>query len=103
MITKLPVLQITISCLNYKTQIYEPSNQNSIKVPKVVKPTNKTLGTSVINSPLFQSPLLTQSFTAELPDNYDDMEQLALMGRDAMVANGGQEYEVSLYYWNIQF
>lgn len=38
--------------------------------------------------------LLPWSYTAELPDNYDEMEQLALMGRDAMVANGGEEYEV---------
>ena len=39
------------------TQINEPTNQNSIKVPKIVKPTNKknyykTLGTSVINDPM---------------------------------------------------
>ena len=38
-------------------QLNDPTNQNSIKVPNVVKPKNKkryykTLGTSVINSPL---------------------------------------------------
>ncbi len=38
------------------TQLNEPTNQNSIKVPKVVKPTNKkilleTLGTSVVIIP----------------------------------------------------
>ena len=43
------------------TQRNEPINQNSLKVPKVVKPTKKkrnykTLGTSVINSTL--SPFL---------------------------------------------
>ena len=37
------------------TQLNESTNQNSLKVPKVEKPTNKktllkTLGTSVINS-----------------------------------------------------
>ena len=42
------------------TQLYEPTNQNSKKVPKVVsqqirKRYYKSLGTSVINSPL--SPL----------------------------------------------
>ena len=39
------------------TQLNEPTNQNSIKVPKVFKPSNKkrlnkTFWTSVINSPL---------------------------------------------------
>ena len=39
------------------TQLNEPTNQNSIKVPKVVKPSNKkrlnkTFWTSVINRPL---------------------------------------------------
>ena len=38
-------------------QLNEPTNQKSITVPKVVKPTNnkryyKTLGTNVINSPM---------------------------------------------------
>ena len=38
------------------TQLDKPTNQNPLKALKVVKPTNeKTLGTSVINSPL--SPL----------------------------------------------
>ena len=32
-------------------------NQNTVKVPKVVKPSNKTLGTSVINSPMSPSSL----------------------------------------------
>ena len=37
----------------FDTQLNEPINQNLIKVPKVVKPTNKkTFGTSVINSPM---------------------------------------------------
>ena len=45
-----------LKCLD--TQHNEPPHQNSIKVPKVVKPTNKkTLGTSVINSPLSHPPL----------------------------------------------
>ena len=40
------------------TQLNEPTNQNLIKVPKVVQPTNKktflmTLGTSVINIPMY--------------------------------------------------
>ena len=36
------------------TQLNEPTNQNSMKVSKVVTPTNKkkNLGTSVINSPM---------------------------------------------------
>ena len=34
------------------TQLHELTDQNSIKVPKVVKPKNKTLGTGVINSVL---------------------------------------------------
>ena len=43
-------------------QLNEPTNQKLIKVPKVVKPTNKktnynkTLGTSVTNSPLSPPP-----------------------------------------------
>ena len=36
------------------TQLNEPANQNTIKVPQVVKPTKKkTLGTSGIKSPMF--------------------------------------------------
>ena len=44
-------LQLVVKTFGYRT--YEPTNQNSIIVPKVVKPTNnlKTLGTRVINSP----------------------------------------------------
>ena len=39
------------------TRLSEPTNQNLIKVPKVVNPTNnklcnKTFGTSVINNPI---------------------------------------------------
>ena len=39
------------------TQLFEPTNQNSIKVSKGFNPTNKeasykTMGTSVINSPM---------------------------------------------------
>lgn len=30
----------------------------------------------------------------ELPDNYAEMEALATLGRDVMVAGGGEEYEV---------
>ena len=44
------------------TQLNEPTNQNSINVPKVVEPVkkkhNKTLGTSIINSPMFPSFLI---------------------------------------------
>ena len=40
------------------TQLNEPTNQNLIKVPKVIKPTNKkTLGTSVTNSSMSPSSL----------------------------------------------
>ena len=36
------------------THLNEPTNQNSVNVPKVVKlMNNKTFGTSVINSPIF--------------------------------------------------
>ena len=56
--------KITFSVDNNKwlkrldTQPYEPTNQISIKVPKIVKPTTKntsflTLWTSIINSPMF--------------------------------------------------
>ena len=41
---------VDYNCLlkHLKTQLNEPTNQNSIKVHKVVKPTNKkTLGTNV--------------------------------------------------------
>ncbi len=39
-------------------EINEPKNQNSKKLPKVVKPTNnKTFGTSVINIPMSPSSL----------------------------------------------
>ena len=31
-------------------------------------------------------------------DNYTEMEALATLGRDAMVAGGGEEYEVSLLF-----
>ena len=46
------------------TQPNKSTNQNSFKVLKVVKPTNKktllkTLGTSVINIPIFLSLLIT--------------------------------------------
>ena len=42
---------------NLDTQLNEPTNQNTLKVPKVVKPTNKKMllydmGSSVINSPM---------------------------------------------------
>ena len=45
-------------------KLIEATNQNSIKVPKVVKQrirkrNYKTLGTSVINSPMFPSSLST--------------------------------------------
>ena len=45
-----------------ETQLNESTNQNSLKVPRVVKPTNKKtllkkLGTSVINSPLSPTSL----------------------------------------------
>ena len=61
-----PDTQITMSVdCNWRlkrldTQLYEPTNQNSLKFPKVIKPMNKkryykTLETSVINSQL--SPL----------------------------------------------
>ncbi len=46
------------------THFNEPTNQNSLKVPKMVKPTNiiklyyKTLGTSVINNPVSPPSLL---------------------------------------------
>ena len=44
------------------TQVNKPTNQNTLKVPKVVEPTNKklyykTLGTSVVNSPIPLSPI----------------------------------------------
>ena len=39
--------------IDYNTQLNKPINQNSMRVPKVVKPTNKkTLGTSLRNSPM---------------------------------------------------
>jgi len=38
--------------------------------------------------------LLPWGFSEELPDNYAEMEALATLGRDAMVAGGGEEYEV---------
>ena len=52
------------------TQLNESTNQNSLKVPKVVKPTNKkmllkTLGTSVMNSPLSPSFLITNYLRAQ--------------------------------------
>ena len=48
------------------TQLNEPTNQNLIKVPKIVKPMNKkvfykTLGTGVINSPMSPPLLLLKS------------------------------------------
>ena len=48
-------LKLAVETLD--TQINQPTNQNAIKVSKVVKPSNKkqyhkTLGTSVINSPI---------------------------------------------------
>ena len=57
------------------TQLHESANQNSLKVPKVDKSTNKktwlkTLGTSVINSPL--SPFLPEI-------NYDSPPHLAML------------------------
>ncbi len=39
--TKLPHLYITISGWNVWTQPNEPTNQKSIKIPKVVGPANK--------------------------------------------------------------
>ena len=52
--------QLVVEPLNI--QLNEPTNQNSIKVSKVVKPTNKksyykTLRTSVINSPMLSLSL----------------------------------------------
>ncbi len=49
------ISQLLVETLD--TQLNKPTNQNSLKVPNVVKPTNKkryykTLETSVINSPL---------------------------------------------------
>ena len=46
------------------TQLNEATNQNSRKVPKVIKLTNKkmllkTLGTSVINSPMSPLSMIT--------------------------------------------
>ena len=54
-------LQVMVERLDSK--LYEPTNQNLIKVPKIVKPTNKknifkTLGTSVIDSPMSTPPYL---------------------------------------------
>ena len=56
-------------CLD--TQFTGPTNQDSIKVPKVFKSTNKkcyykTLGTSIINIPI-ASPSLGEC-TVELPE-----------------------------------
>ena len=51
-----PSAQLVFETLD--TQLFKPTNQNSLRVPKVVKPTNKkkhyhkTMRTSVINSPL---------------------------------------------------
>ena len=52
----------------FLTQLNESTNHNLLKVPKVVKPANKkmllkTLGTSVINSPLSPSFLLKSKFS----------------------------------------
>ena len=46
-------LQLVIDTFGHS--INEPTSQNSIKVSKVVKPTNKTLGTSVIKSSMSHS------------------------------------------------
>ena len=63
------VIHIITSFVDYNyclkrlyTKLHEPTNQNLVKFPKVVEPTNgkrynKTLGTSVINSPM-SSPSL---------------------------------------------
>ena len=37
---------------HFVTKFNEPTNQNSTKVPKVLKPFKITMGTSVINSPM---------------------------------------------------
>ena len=48
----------------WDTQSNKPTNQNPITVPKVVKPTNKkSLGTTVINSPM-SPPFLPDKSTA---------------------------------------
>ncbi len=59
-------LQLWVNCGD--TQLNKPTNQNSIKVPKVVKPANRehffeTSGTSVINSPSSPSSICNK-------DNY---------------------------------
>ena len=49
------------------TELNEPTHQSLIKVPKVVEPTNKkTLGTSVINSPMSSLSLSIQKLNPEL-------------------------------------
>ena len=46
---------------NQLLKLNKPTNQNLLKAPKVVKPTNKkTLGTGVINSPM-SPPSLQQN------------------------------------------
>ena len=52
-----PAVDINQWLKRSNTQLNKPTNQNSVKVPKVVRPTNKkryckTLGTIVINSSL---------------------------------------------------
>ena len=52
----------------YRFQSNEPTNQNLIKVPKVVEPTTKkTLGTSVINSPISPASLILYSGMPSFP------------------------------------
>ena len=63
---------------NSDKQLNGPTNQNSIKVPKVVKLTykkrgSKTLGTSVINSPM--SPPSLGVDTLLVNDFFDKMKQ----------------------------
>ena len=44
-------LQLVVG--TFGNQLNKPTNQNSVKIPKVVKPTNnKAFGTNAINSPL---------------------------------------------------
>ena len=54
-----PFFRLQLLVWTFDTQLKKTTNQNSIKVPKAVKSTNnyKTLGTSVINSPMSPSSL----------------------------------------------